>query len=339
MTSLPAPPADSPCSCSATASADPRFVAWCPECRSNVDPTAGTHTATDARLGRSARRQEAQRAADRAVVERLYAEVSGEAGPRPRRDWAWFTAMTVAGAVHLTTVVLATGSVWLLVTGTFLIRFLGVVGLATAVLLRPRVGRLRRDEWSLNRTEAPHLYGIADRVAAELGVQPIELIRATPEFNASYGKIGLRQRSVLTLGLALWEVLTPQERIALLGHEFGHALNGDTRRGLWLHSASEALTSWYEFTQPDRTSTTGSDLFTMFGHAAAKLLLIIPHKLTGLILLLLHRCTLRTGQRAEYLADDLAARVASSAATRSMLEALVLDESVKHLFQRQTTIH
>ncbi|WP_170317204.1 M48 family metallopeptidase [Acrocarpospora corrugata] len=246
--------------------------------------------------------------------------------------------MTIAGAVHLTTAVLATGSVWLLVNGTFLIRFLGVVGFATAVLLRPRLGRFRRDEWSLNRTEAPHLYGIANRVAAELGVRPVDLIRVAPEFNASYGKTGLRRRSVLTIGLALWEVLTPQERVALLGHEFGHARNGDSRRGLWLHSASEALASWYEFTRPSRTFTTESDPFTMIGNATATLLLIVPHKLTGLILLLLHRYTLRTGQRAEYLADDLAARVASSAATRSMLEALVLDKSVEHLFQRQTVI-
>jgi Zn-dependent protease with chaperone function len=340
MTSPSAALADNPCpSCSTPVSADPRFVSWCPACEWNVDPSAGTPAAAGARRGRSARRQEARRTADRAIVERLYAEVSGEASSRPWRGGAWFAAMTIAGAVHLTTVVLTAGSVWLLVTGTFLIRFLGVVGLATAVLLRPRLGRFRRDNWSLNRTEAPQLYNIADRVAAELGVPPIDLIRVTPEFNAGYGKIGLRRRGVLTLGLALWEMLTPQERVALLGHEFGHALNGDARRGLWLRSASEALAHWHVLTHPSRTLTTEPDLLITIGHAAATLLLIIPHKLAGLILLLLHRYTLRTGQRAEYLADDLAARVASSAATRSMLEALVLGESVEHLFQRQRALH
>jgi Zn-dependent protease with chaperone function len=132
-------------------------------------------------------------------------------------------------------------------------------------------------------------------------------------------------------------VLTPQERVAMLGHEFGHAVNGDARRGLWLHSAAQALANWYAVTRPNRTSGE-PDLFTTIGNATATLLLIIPHRLSGLILRLLERYTLRAGQRAEYLADDLAARIASPAATRSMLEALVLDESVEHLLRRQTII-
>ncbi|SIS24557.1 Zn-dependent protease with chaperone function [Microbispora rosea] len=247
--------------------------------------------------------------------------------------------MVIAGVVHLSTVALAAGSIWLIINGIFLARVFGVLGLMVAFSLRPRLGRFRRDEWSLGRAEAPRLYDLADRVADELGVAHADMIRVTPDYNATFGKRGLRRRTVLTIGLALWEVLSPQERVALLGHEFGHSSNGDSRRSLWLHSASAALVHWYKVTHPSRIVSAGSDLISTLASITAAALLFIPHKITSLILLSLHRLTLRSGQRAEYLADDLAARVASSAATRSMLEALALHESVETLLQRQTALH
>ncbi|MFF4648619.1 M48 family metalloprotease [Streptomyces sp. NPDC001380] len=190
----------------------------------------------------------------------------------------------------------------------------------------------------MSRAEAPRLHALADRVAAALQEPPVHLVRVTPEFNASYGRVGLRRRGVLTIGLALWEVLTPQERIALLGHEFGHAVNGDARRGLWLHSAVVTLGHWYETTRPVRTPAGRSDALLQLGEGIAGLLMLVPHTLAGLLLRLLDRLTLRTGQHAEYLADDLAARVGSSTATRSMLEALVLHDSVEALFRRQAAV-
>ncbi|GAA4572162.1 hypothetical protein GCM10023193_62880 [Planotetraspora kaengkrachanensis] len=268
------------------------------------------------------------------MVERLYADVSAGTGMRPGRGGAWFAAMGLAGAVHLTTVALVAGSVWLLITGTIMTRIVGVIGLAVAYLVRPRLGRFESDEWALTRTEAPHLYALADRVAAELGVRPVDLIRVTPEFNASFGRAGLRRRSVLTIGLALWELLTPQARIALLGHEFGHAVNGDARRGLWLRSASGALTQWYVLTRPSSASR-GSFLSNPIADVVFTVLLIVPHLIAALALSLLHRFTLRDGQRAEYQADELSARVASPAAARSALDTTMLGQSVETSLQRQ----
>jgi Zn-dependent protease with chaperone function len=335
MMSAPTATADGLCpSCSAPVAADPRFSSWCSACDWNVDPTAETSSTT----GRKARRQEARRAADRAVVERLFAEVSGGTSMRPGRGGAWFAAMSIAGLVHLITVALTAGSGWLLVTGNLVTRFIGVVGLAVAFLIRPRLGRFPHDEWSLTRAEAPHLYGLADRVAAELGGRPVDLIRVTPEFNASYGRAGLRRRSVLTIGLALWELLTPQARVAVLGHEFGHGVNGDSRRGLWLGSASGALIRWYVLTRPSSASR-GSETSNPIADVVFTVLLIVPHLIAALALSLLHRFTLRDGQRAEYLADDLAARVASPAAARSMLDTLMLDQSVETSLQRQAAAH
>ncbi|GIH72465.1 M48 family metallopeptidase [Sphaerimonospora thailandensis] len=338
MTSSPAAPPDGICpSCSAPISVNPRFSAWCPACDWNVDPLKESAAPQGGRWQRKWRAR--RRAADRAAIERLFTEVSAVPDATGGRDGAGIIAMVIAGAVHLSTVALAAGSVWLLINGAFAGRILGVMGLAIAFLLRPRLGWFRQDMWSLSRTEAPHLYGLADRVAAELGVAPPDLIRVTPDFNASFGKVGLRRRSVLTIGLAVWEVLTPQERVALLGHEFGHSRNGDSRRGVLLQAALEALGHWYAMTHPRRILAGGSGPLSTIAAMIAAALLLVPNILTALTLFALHRLTLRNGQRAEYLADDLAAQVASSAAARSMLEALVLAESVKTVLQRQTARH
>lgn len=338
MISPPASPTDLSCpSCSAVVPTDPRFVTWCPSCDWNVDPSAAGR-AEDTTPTRAARRKAARRRADRLVVERLYAEVAGASQPHPGRDRSWLGAMTVAGSVHLVTVALFGASLWLLVAGNAVTAVLGAIGLVVAVMLRPRLGRLRADEWVVSRAQAPNLHALADRVATEVGAPQAHLIRVTPQFNASYGRVGLRRRSILTLGLALWEVLTPQERIALLGHEFGHAVNGDTRRGLWLGSALVTLSHWCELTRPTRTAAADADMLFLIAGWIAHALMVPPHMLARLALRLLDRLSLRTGQRAEYLADDLAARVGSSAAAQSMLGTLVLGESVEALFRRQAAL-
>ncbi|MEV7009697.1 M48 family metallopeptidase [Streptosporangium sp. NPDC051022] len=343
MSSAPAAPADNLCpSCSAPVPVDPRFVTWCPACEWNVDPTAtvpvevqAVPAETGARRRRAARREEARRAAVHVAAERLYAEVVGEARPRLRRDGSWFIAMALAGVIHLAAVALVAGSVWALLAGPLMIRVLGAAGLVAAVVLRPRLGRFGRDEWSLSRAEAPRLYELADRVAAEVGAPPVDLIRLTPDFGAVYEKVGLRQRSVLTFGLSMWEVLTSQERVGLLAHEFGHALNGELRRGLWFYSAYLALYRCYKVTDSRGAATTDPDIFIEVGRMVLAPLLFVPNKIAELVLILLGRHMLRANQRAEYLADDLAARIASSAAARSYLEVLALQESLESLFYRQ----
>ncbi|WP_063795892.1 M48 family metallopeptidase [Streptacidiphilus griseoplanus] len=328
-----------PCpTCSAPLADDRRFVVWCPACEWNVDPLAES-AADTVPQGRTGRRTARRRSAERAVAEQMYTEAvkaAEAASLRPVRGRAWFAAMGIAALVHLSTVVVTGVSLWWLVTGSMFLRVLGVPGLALAALLRPRLGRVRRrDEWSLTRAEAPALYGLADRVASASGAPPVHLIRATGEFNASYGRVGLRRRRVLTLGLPLWEILAPQERIALLAHEFGHAVNGDSRRGLWLGSAVRALVEWYRLTRPDGGATAGPGLVMLIAGWVANAVMLVVHKSVEAVLLILHRCTLRTGQRAEYLADLLAVRVASASATRTLLESMLLGESVEAFFHRK----
>ncbi|MFF1871741.1 hypothetical protein [Kitasatospora herbaricolor] len=49
-----------------------------------------------------------------------------------------------------------------------------------------------------------------------MGTKLVDVIRVTDEFNASFARVGLRRRSVLTLGLPLGEPLGQRQRLALL---------------------------------------------------------------------------------------------------------------------------
>ena len=58
--------------------------------------------------------------------------------------------------------------------------------------------------------------------------------------------------------------LTAGERVALLGHELGHFVNGDPRRGLLTQPALTMLASAADLFRPVRT-TVGAGLVEMVG--------------------------------------------------------------------------
>ncbi|MFI9325676.1 M48 family metalloprotease [Kitasatospora aureofaciens] len=317
----------SPCPrCVAPLTDDPRFLVWCPACDWNLVP------GEDAALGPTRRERAAA-----ARTDRLYEEqAAGGHSPTARRDW--LLASAAAGVIHLVTVGTFALALWLLITGTVVQRCVGAVVLVIAVTLRPRLGRLPKDAGVLDRAGAPALYGLADRVAAEVGARPVDVIQVTDEFNASYGLVGLRRRSVLRIGLPLWEVLDDRERTALLGHEFGHRVNGDRRRSFWLYSAVSALWAWYDMARPGHDGpVAGRDEVSMLVRLGAVFGRLVLRGVAWVLyqgLVLFDRLTSRAGQQAEYHSDVLAARVAGGEAARDMLAALLLPGSVDTAIHR-----
>lgn len=310
----PRPPAHgAPCPhCDSALTADPRFTAWCPACDWNLVPSGDA-------VPEPTRRERAAAAR----TDRLFEEqAAGGDSPTARRDW--LLACAAAAPVHLVTVGLLGLALWLLVAGNTVQRCFGAVLLVIAVVLRPRLGRLPRGEGVLDRASAPALYGLADRVAAEIGAVPVVAIRVTDEFNASYGLVGLRRRPVLSLGLPLWEVLDDRQRIALLGHEFGHHVNGDHRRSFWLHSAFVALAAWYDLARPHPRLREEVSVVLRIGAMVGQVVLRAVAWLLLQGLYLFDRLTSRAGQQAEYRADALAVRVGGSEAAAGMLASLLL---------------
>ncbi|MER5637159.1 M48 family metallopeptidase [Kitasatospora sp. NPDC002227] len=307
-------------------------VSWCPACEWNLSPAPIEATPHRTRrqqrkAARAERREEARKKAVRARVEQLYDALAAD--PAGRGGSAGLAALTLATLIHLASLVAFAGCAALLALGTLPLRAVGLLGLAVlAVGTRPSLGRAPERGTVLARDKAPALYGLADRVAQVLGAQPVHLIRTNGRFNASFGRVGLRRRSVLTIGIPLWQALTPQQRVALLAHELGHSVNGDTRRGLWLGSALATLDSWYRILRPARVRR-ASTLDVL-----SKALLRPGAWLVERLLLLLDRLTTRSGQAAEYRADALAATTASTEAARGMLETLLLGTSARTVLDR-----
>jgi Zn-dependent protease with chaperone function len=132
------------------------------------------------------------------------------------------------------------------------------------------------------------------------------------------------------LGLPLWEALSSQEKIALLGHEFAHDINGDSRHGLIVGTSLSTLDRLKHLLRPGGRDYRVNYLVDLMTRSFQ----IMLSSTVGSVFMLQKVLALRSGQRAEYLADNLAARLASHAATAHMLDTLVVSQDT-HLFTVQ----
>ncbi|MFJ4678496.1 M48 family metalloprotease [Kitasatospora sp. NPDC088783] len=338
----PAPATERCPACGAPVAVHERFPAWCPACEWNLlppVPPAGARTGrARRRAAREARRTERRRQDVRERAEQVFRLVA--AGGSGLRHGASVGAFLLAGAVHLVSLAVLLTGVALLAgwpVASWPLRVLGAVALAVAVLLRPRLGRPERTG-VLARADAPVLYELVDRVSAELGAPRVDSIAVTDEFNAAFGTYGLRRHRQLRIGLPLWTVLERQERVAMLGHEIGHGVNGDTRRGLWTGSALNALVEWYRLTVPSRDHEVNSHPLTAVASAAAKLLLGAVNLGVRALAGLMHRLHLRSGQAAEYRADLMGARLASARDAQGVLTALFNAQTLETVLVRQRAL-
>jgi Zn-dependent protease with chaperone function len=187
-----------------------------------------------------------------------------------------------------------------------------------ALVIRPRVPRLSRDAWVVTRGSTPQLFGLIDRIAAATNAPVPQTVILYPATNAFVAMLGLRRR-LLAIGLPLWAGLPPQQRVALLGHEMGHLVNHDVRRGRIVGVARRTLVELLDF------------LFDLARRTAwiATPILLLPAAalwLANAFLLLIGQ---RDGQRAEYLADEIAAGLAGTDAVAGLLDATLMLEDVR----------
>ncbi|MDN3356880.1 M48 family metallopeptidase [Actinomadura sp. DC4] len=248
------------------------------------------------------------------MVDALYEEVSGSEVTRPGWDLARVTSYALALLMHAGTLALVVAAGLLLWTDVNVVTVIAAaVLLTTAFLVAPRFGRLRGQVRL--RTDAPALFRLIDRIGAEIGARPVHAVVVTGAFNAAYGTVGLRRRRVLELGLPLWDTLTEQQRVAVLGHELAHGVNGDSRHGLVAGTSLSTLARLHHALRPggrDRRMNYLVDL-------SARLLQAVAGSVVSLVYRIQRATTLRAGQRAEYLA----ARVASPVAAVDALDAVV----------------
>lgn len=290
------------------------YRTWCPDCDWNLADDFGQPRRGFVRL-------RLERASDRLVLS-LYEDLRAAGVSRPGWDAARVASYAIASGVHLLTAALAVSAVVLsLLFPVFPIFLLSLLLLSLAFFLRPCFGRSPKGGVPLTRADAPGLYRLLDRIADEVGARRVDLIVADNHFNASYGAIGLRRRRLVTIGLPLWNTLSPEERIAILSHEMGHGVNGDSRHSLVVGTALRTLARLYALLQRDREweARHPGSMIALLG-LVLRIVKWMLRLAVGSLYLALMMLTLRAGQRAEYLADRLAATVASPAATADALD-------------------
>jgi Zn-dependent protease with chaperone function len=297
--------------CTSALPAAGKYPPWCTQCEWGLaDPEApGDGFLRAWRDRRSA-----------SLAEALYAEVSGAKIGRPGWDAARVVSYLLALCVHACTLGLFGLACWLVWTRPNIVTVIIAVVLAlVALFVAPRLGRIRDRGDVRRRADAPALFGLLDRVGSEVGARPVDAVVVSGAFNASYGTAGLRRRRVLELGLPLWDTLPAQQRVALIGHELAHGVNGDSRHGLIVGTSLSTLSRLYHATLPGGPDRRMNYLVDLMARTLQRALSSVIFA----VLTIQHAITMRAGQRAEYLADDLAARVTSPATVADTLDTML----------------
>nr|WP_238350911.1 M48 family metallopeptidase [Kribbella shirazensis] len=214
---------------------------------------------------------------------------------------------------------------------------LALLAFGLAFLFHPRAARLQEDAQPVPRDEAPTLYAVLDELADAIGTRRVSAVVVSTEANLWYQQIGWRFRPVVGIGLPLWAGLRPQERIAVLAHEFGHGRHGDARSGWVLGGAWSVLQELNETFSEGH----GDRIRRELGYDEATGATMVSRMLNATVGIvvrgvawLLERLAFRGSQRAEYLADRKAGEIAGSEATAQALERLVLADASYRALER-----
>ncbi len=199
---------------------------------------------------------------------------------------------------------------------------LGVLLIAAAIYLRPRA--LRNDSPTLTENDAPTLLGLLDRIADELEAPRIDGVQVTNDFNAYVVEFNPRER-VVGIGAPLWLALDHGERLALLAHEVAHLANDDPARGRLTGAAMVTLSRWLDLFSPPALVARGTGMeFVDDRGFFAQLASGLFGGAIDAIALSYEKLIFVESQRAEYLADILAASVAGAPAMQSVLKKIIL---------------
>ncbi|MHB1571863.1 MAG: M48 family metalloprotease [Solirubrobacteraceae bacterium] len=134
--------------------------------------------------------------------------------------------------------------------------------------------------------------------------------------------------------MPLLAALEPPVTVALLAHELAHERNGDARRGRLVGSSLTSLSSTLDLLRPQpMCRVPGRWRFSMF---LTNVLLWLCSQPPRLLLTLQAHLLYRDSQRAEYLADELAASVAGTDAVIGLHDTLLAKPAVEVTICRVT---
>lgn len=282
------------------------------------------HAKSAAQKKRVRRKRDQARRRGEALEERLVRAEDLRPGGGAR-----LAAVAFALGIHALTLVVLAGAVAAVLSGIWPLYILALFGFGLVWVLRPRIGSRPGSGW-LTRAKAPRLFAVLDQIGEATGAPAPKYVTFDARFNASTGRRGLRHEPVLIIGAPLWQILDGDERLALLGHELGHQVNGDSTQGLLVATAHQALQEWRVLLYPGNSPTRAA-----VPRGPARLgQLLVPVVLLPFYLLMTGAqqfygwLQVHVSLRAEFLADDIAAQTASTTAALSLIRKLDTRNSV-----------
>lgn len=294
------------------------FAAWCPGCDWNLEPDSAfvewKETALDKLIAKVRGR----------YAERQFEELVARDPASLKSRWTLGKAFTytLAAIINGVPFLFLGAGIWVIAANwpAFWAFFWGGLLILVAYALRPRRNPMPKD--LLGRADAPNLYALVDEVAMALGAPKVHALVVSPEFNASFQRAGFLRRPIVTIGLPLWAILDPQERVALLSHEFAHGMNGDSLAHGFVARAINTLLGLAYMIEPDTSE--------VFGLIFSPVLTALSGSLRWLAYLMVTLFWQRS-QEAEFLADFSAAQVGGSEAAASLLRKPALAVYARHV--------
>lgn len=308
-------------SCGASIPVYAGYLPWCEQCEWNQKPEQEASPNLYERIYDRIGQQRSQSLFDQLRhAESLQAQLT----------LSKLLAYGIAVGVYACIFAFAVLGIWLIVVNwpNIVGGIVGALFLLLAWVARPRFDHMPTQIAPMS--DLPSLYELTNRIACTIGAPPVDAIRIDASFNASFAQIGVKRTRVLSLGLPLWTLLTDQERIALLGHELGHCVNGDPNRGLIVGSAINTLASWSELLHPGPAASSAIGILLL----PFTLLMIGVAKGVRLLFYALIHLLWQDSQRAEYLADHLGATVGGSNSMLLLLNQLALSATFWNTLQR-----
>lgn len=211
-------------------------------------------------------------------------------------------ALAIAGALIALPIISVASdgpfNIWLAI-------FMVVSGVTILKAIFPRRDRFEPPGPEITEADQPELVAEVRKVSDELG-EPLphgmfvahDVNAAVTEERHLFGE----PRRHLIVGLPLLDVLSPQELRAVIAHEYGHYVGGDTKVGRWIWRTRAAI---------GRTLTELHDEDS-FGRRIIQL----PFEWYGKLFM---RITAAVSRRQEFAADRVAARVAGDDAQAAAL--------------------
>lgn len=305
----------------------PNYMSWC-ECGWNLTPyqpddKPSRFAAIYERFGH---RMGKRLLHDMAIIDNL----------RPKPSAARVFTLLFAASIHLVTLGCLILCLYFFMHGYWL---LALPFLLILWLQFPRIPRLSMQEKSdiVSREQFPTLYAIMDEAADRLKLPRVDGIILNESYNALYQQAGISLKRYVTLGLPLFSVLDPAEKVALIGHELGHGVNGDFTRALFIRSAFDTLVRWYGLLYPEEGLPRRASYTQLLIHLANFIMKLLSYIPLLLVMLFIH-AIYYDSQKAEYMADYLGAKVGGTVGALGLSSKLFC-YSTYELVRQRHSIH